>query len=69
MAMATIMQQPLFVILFSAIGACIALIMIYMAISFELERLRAARDAQPEPEIRQAHPMAWTTKPDPLPEN
>lgn len=69
MSMAIIMQEPLFVILFSAIGACIALIMIYMAISFEFERRRAARDAQPESEIRQAHPMAWKTKPDPMPED
>jgi hypothetical protein len=67
--MSTISQQPLFVILFSAIGACIALIMIYMAISFELERRQAARDAQSKSKARQAHPLAWRTKPDPMPES
>jgi hypothetical protein len=66
--MATISQQHLFVILYSAIGTCIAL-MIYMAISLELERRKALRDAQPEAQIRQAHLLAWKTKPDPMPEH
>jgi hypothetical protein len=67
--MATISEQQLFVILFSAIGACITLIMIYMAIAFELERRRALRHAPPKPKVRQPHPSAWKTKPDPMSED
>jgi hypothetical protein len=40
-----------------------------MAISFELERRKAAREAAAGDETREAHPMAWKTKPDTMPES
>jgi hypothetical protein len=62
MAMPKVSQQRLLVILFSAICTCIALILIYMAIS-ELLRRRSIRQSQLKPEIRQANPLAWKSKP------
>lgn len=60
----TVGQQPLFVVLFSAIGTCLAVILIYMAISYYFQRQRAIkRHELDEAGKRESHPMAWETRP------
>ena len=57
-----ISQQPLFIALFSAIGVCLAAILIYEGVSFGMERRNRNQDAQ-EGEKRDVHPLTWNAKP------
>lgn len=57
-------QGPLFFVLFSTIGGCILVIIVYMAIAVFFER-RKDQGIQPH-SVREPNPLAWKARPDPL---
>ena len=56
-------QDQLFVVLFPIIGGGIAIILLYMALLFVIQRQREHREPITHTEVREPNPLSWKTAP------
>ena len=53
-------QTPIIIALFSTIGACLTVVLVYMAVKLELY---SRKEKKTPTRFKEAHPLTWKSKP------